>query len=141
MAVTAKQIVLWRSEVQNRPGALARVLEPLAGARADLQVVMGYGYPGDPAKAAVEVYPVSGRKSTAAAESVGLRASSIPALKIEGANKPGLGHAIAKALADAGINVNFLVAQVMSRKYSAIIGFDNETDTRKAINVVKRAAR
>jgi hypothetical protein len=35
---------------------------------------------------------------------------------VEGDNKPGLGHAIAQAIADAKINLNFLVAQVIGRR-------------------------
>ena len=46
MAVTVKKAVLWRKEIDNRPGMLANTLEPLSEAGADLQVVMGYRYPG-----------------------------------------------------------------------------------------------
>lgn len=138
MPVTVKKIVLWRGEVENKPGVLAGVLQPLATAGADLQVLMGYRYPGEPGKAAVELYPVTGKKSVAAAGAAGLQASSIPTLLVEGDNKPGLGAAIARAMADAGVNLAFLVAQVMGRKYSAIIGFETEEDARKAAALIKR---
>ena len=46
MAVTVKKIVLWRKEVENRPGILANALAPLANAGTDIRVVMGYRYPG-----------------------------------------------------------------------------------------------
>ena len=46
MAVRVRVISLWRREVENRPGALARTLAPLAGAGTDLEVVMAYRYPG-----------------------------------------------------------------------------------------------
>ena len=36
MAVTVTEVTLWRREIENRPGMLAQVLEPLAGA--DLQL-------------------------------------------------------------------------------------------------------
>lgn len=78
MAVTVKKIALWRSEVENRPGVLAHTLEPLASAGADLQVIMGYRYPGNESKAAIELYPVSGKKSAAAAQAAGLSSSPIP---------------------------------------------------------------
>ena len=139
MAVTVKKIVLWRTEVENRPGVLASVLGPLAGAGADLQVVMGYRYPGHESRAAVELYPVTGKKSVTAAEAAGLSATSIPTLLIEGDNKPGLGHTIAQAIASSGINLGFLVAQVIGRKYSAIFGFENEADARKAATLIKKA--
>lgn len=139
MAVTVKKVTLWRSEVENKPGILANVLEPLANAGADLQVVMGYRYPGNESKAAIELYPVSGKKSTAAAQAAGLSASSIPTLLVEGDNKAGLGYAIAKAIADAGINMSFLVAQVMGKKYSAIFGFETDADAHKAATLIKKA--
>src|SRR2546427_4223919 len=113
MSVTFKHITLWRAEVENKPGVLARTLEALAAAGADLHVVMGYRYPGGGEKAAIEVYPVTTKKSVAAAQAAGLGASSIPSLLAEGGNKPGLAHAVAKAIGDAGVNLGFLVAQVV----------------------------
>src|SRR5438128_218797 len=119
MPVTVKSIMLWRKEVENQPGILAKTLEPFASGGADLQVVMGYRYPGSASKAAIELYPVTG-KLIKVAQAAGLAASSIPTLMVEGDNKAGLGHAIAQAIADAGINVGFLVAQVIGRRYSAV---------------------
>ena len=73
MAVTVKKAILWCREVDNSPGILASVLQPLSEAGADLQVVMAYRYPGGENKAAIELYPVSGRKSGAAAQTAGLQ--------------------------------------------------------------------
>ena len=98
MSVTVKHITLWRAEVENKAGVLARTLESLAAAGADLHVVMGYRYPRGEVKAAIEVYPVTTKKSVAAAQAAGLGASSIPSLLVEGDNKPGLAHAVAKAI-------------------------------------------
>jgi hypothetical protein len=140
MAISIKRITLWRTEVENKPGTLARTLAPLAEAGVDLQVVMGYRYPGNESKAAIEVYPVSGKKATAAAQSANLSASAIPTLLVEGDNKPGLGHTFAQAIADRGINLSFLVAQVIGKKYSAIFGFESEADARKATTLLKKAA-
>jgi hypothetical protein len=140
MPVTVKNISLWRKEVDNRTGTLAQVLEPLAKAGADLQVVMGYRYPSDETKAAIELYPVSGKKVAAAAAEAGLAASSIPALLVEGDNKPGLAHRIAQAIADAGVDMGFFVAQSVGRKYAAIIGFASDADARTAAALIKKAA-
>jgi hypothetical protein len=140
MAVTVKKIVLWRKEVENKPGALADTLASLASAGADLQVVMGYRYPGQESKAAIELYPVTAMKSVAAAKEAGLAASSIQAYLVEGDNRPGLGHAISQAIADAGINIDFVLAQVIGRKYSAIFGFGSEADATKGAAEIKKAA-
>ena len=140
MPITVKRITLWRKELENRAGTLASTLEPLAQAGADLQVVMGYKFPGDPAKAAVELYPVANKKATQAAQQAGLAASGIPVLLVEGDNRGGLGHSITKAIADAGVNLDFLIAQVIGRKYLAVLGFENAADADKATPLIKKAA-
>jgi len=140
MAITVKKITLWRREAGDRPGLLAETLSPLARAGVTLGVVMGYRQPGG-SNAVIEVAPVSGKKPAAAAQSSGLAASSIPTLIVQGDDRPGLGHALARAIADAGINLDFLVAQVVGRKYSAVFGFGNEADAKAAAGLIKKAAR
>ncbi|HUN64007.1 MAG TPA: hypothetical protein VMU53_18550 [Candidatus Sulfotelmatobacter sp.] len=139
MPVTVKRITLWRKELENRSGTLAATLEPLAKAGADLQIVMGYRIPNEHTKAAVELYPIGNKKTTQAAQGAGLVASPIPVLLVEGDNRPGLGHNISQAIAEAGVNLDFLVAQVVGRKYSAVIGFENEADATKATALIKKA--
>ena len=140
MPVTVKQISLWRKEFENQVGTLANALNPVAKAGANLRVLMGYRYPGNESRAAIELYPVGGKKVAAAAAEAGLTASSIPTLLVEGDDRPGLGLAIAKAIADAGVNMAFFVAQVVGRRYSAVIGFDTEADAKTAGGLIKKAA-
>ena len=141
MPLSVKKITLWRGVVEDRPGALARVLDPLAAAGTDLQVVMGYHERDRPEKAVIEVYPVQGRKLSEAVEGVGLAPAAIPALMVSGPNRAGLAHRVARALADAGINVAFLVAQVVGRSYSAVFGFASEADAVKAAKEIRKAVR
>jgi hypothetical protein len=86
------------------------------------------------------LHPVSGRKPIAAAQTAGLARSSISVLLVEGDNRPGLGYALAKALGDAGVNMSFVMAQVVGRRYAAVFGFDNEADATKAATLIKKAA-
>ena len=141
MPVTVKKVALWRRELDNRPGALAGILEPLVRAGADFQVAMGYRFPGNETRAAVELAPVTGKKSAAAAQQAGLEPSSIPTLVVSGDDRPGLGYALAQGMADAGINMAFLVAQVVGRKYSAVCGFESEADADRAVAIIKRASK
>jgi hypothetical protein len=140
MATAVKKIVLWRKEVENRAGVLANALAPLANASTDIHVVMAYRFPGEQSKAAIELYPVTGKKSAAAAEAAGFSASAIPALLVEGDNRAGIGYATAQAIADAGINMDFVVAQVIGRKYSAVFGFESEVDATKCAAIIRKAA-
>jgi hypothetical protein len=139
MPVTVKNISLWRREVDNQVGTLAHTLEPVTKAGANLRVLMGYRYPGNESHAAIELYPVSGKKVSAAATAAGLKASSIPTLLVEGDDKPGLGLAIAQVIAGARVNMTFFVAQVVGRKYSAVIGFGSDADAKAAAPLIKKA--
>ena len=139
MAVTVKRIVLWRKEVENKTGILANALAPLANAGTDIHVVMAYRFPGQESKAAIELYPVTGKKSATAANEAGFSASAIPALLVEGDNRAGLGYATAQAIAGSGINIDFLVAQVVGKKYSAVFGFESDADAAKCAAIIRKA--
>jgi predicted amino acid-binding ACT domain protein len=142
MAVTVKEITLWRREIDNRPGMLAQVLGPLAKAKADVEVLMAYRFPGDESRGAVELFPISGKKAAAAAQAAGLTAAdNIPAVLVTGANKPGIGSETTTAIAEAGINLAFVVAQVIGSKFSAVYGFDNDADRRKAAGLLKKSPK
>jgi hypothetical protein len=45
---------------------------------------------------------------------------------------------MARAIADAGINMSFLVALVVGRRFSSIVGFANDADARKAAAAIKK---
>ena len=139
MAPTVKKIRLWRKEVPNRAGMLASALAPLAHAGANIHVVMAYRYPGRESKGAIELYPVTGKKSAAAAREAGFDASDIPALLVEGDNRAGLGYDTAQAIAGAGISLDFLVAQVVGKKYSAVFGFESDRDAARCAAIIRKA--
>jgi len=139
MAVNVKKVVLWRTEVSNHPGELARVLEPLARAGTNLRVAMGYG--AAPGRAVIELFPVTGKKSIGAAQNAGLSPSSIACLLAEGDDRPALGRDMARAIADAGVNISFLVAETVGRKFSAVFGFESAQDAAKAQRAINSAAK
>ncbi len=84
---------------------------------------------------------MSGKKAITAAREAGLSESSIPTLFVEGENRLGLGHAIARAIAEAGINVGFLVAQVIGTRFSAVMGFDDEAASHNAASLIEKVSR
>jgi hypothetical protein len=141
MAITVKRVSLWRANVDNRPGALARILAGQAAAKASLEVVMGYALPGERSQAVIEIHPVKARKAVDAARAAGLSASSTPTLLVRGDDRPGIGAAMTQAIADAGINLSFMVAQVAGRRYSAVFGFESEADAARATALIKKAAK
>ncbi len=140
MAVKVKKIELWRKEVDNRAGILANALAPLAHAGANIHLVMAYRFPGETSKAAIELYPVTGKKSVAAAKEALFSPSDIPALLVEGDDRAGLGYTTAQAIADSGINIDFVVAHVVGRKFSAVFGFESDADANKCAAIIRKAA-
>jgi hypothetical protein len=139
MAIRIRKLTLWRTEVPHHPGALATLLDPLAAAGADLQVVMGYRLPGEKSRAVVEIAPVASRRPALAAERAGLVPGGAPTLQVLGDNRPGLANRIARALAASHVNIAFLVAQVVGKRYSAVFGFENEADLDKAADRIREA--
>ena len=134
MALTVRKITVWRGEVAHRPGELARVLESLAGAGADLNVVMGYA---EGSRGIVEIAPISGRKQIATARKAELAPSAKPTLLVEGNDRPGLAATLASAIATRGVSISFVVAQVVGRRYSAVFGFHSEKDARTAAAAIR----
>ncbi|HEY7087796.1 MAG TPA: ACT domain-containing protein [Tepidisphaeraceae bacterium] len=129
---------VWATEMQDQPGALARALEALAGAGASVECVIGRRRADKPGSGVVYLAPVKGKKAEAAARAAGMvPASSIATLRIEGADKAGLGSRIARAIADAGINVRGVSAAVIGNKFVAYIGFDSADDAARAAKAVK----
>jgi len=141
MTVTVKKVVLWRKEVDNKPGTLAGTLAPLAQAGGNLRVVMGYALPGESRRSVIEVFPVTGKRATAAASAVGLAASPLPCLLVEGDDQPGLGSRMARAVAEQGVNLAFLVAETVGRRFSAVFGFESDGDAARATQAIKAAAK
>jgi hypothetical protein len=139
MAARIRKLTLWRTEVENRPGALAALLDPLAAAGVDLQIVMGYRIPGQRSRAVVEVAPITSRKAATAAGKVSLRPGAAPTLLVLGENRPGLGNRVARALSQSQVNIAFLIAQVVGRRYSAVFGFESEADLDKAADRIREA--
>ncbi len=66
-------------------------------------------------------------------------ASSIPTLLVEGDDKPGLGLAITEAISGAGVNMSFFVAQSIGRRFSAVLGFETESDAKTVAPIIKKA--
>ena len=51
-----------------------------------------------------------------------------------------LAHKIAQTIAEAGADLSFFVAQAIGRRYSAVIGFANDADAKKAATLIRKAA-
>jgi hypothetical protein len=131
MSVKVKRVVVWRTVVENRPGEMARALESLAWL--DLSLVIGYQ------GAVIDVAPVVGKKAMAAAKHAGFKPLPTPMILVEGVNRPGICHAVARALGEAGISMDAVVAQTAGATYQALVGLAADADLNKAMRQIKKA--
>lgn len=140
MAVTVRRATLWSTNTGNTPGALARTLSPLAESGVNLDLVMGFSHP-DKTQATIEVFPVEGSKDQRAARRTGFQKSGFPCVWVIGENQVGLGRGIAASLADAGINLNFFIAQVVRKEYVGMFSFEAESEADLAVKIIRKAVR
>src|SRR3989442_15451279 len=92
MPLRVTKIDVWSGEIQDRPGGLTDVLRQLAGASANLEMVVARRQPDKPGAGVVFLAPLKARKTTEAAATAGLSpATGMAALPVEGTHRPGLG--------------------------------------------------
>ncbi|MFQ5502344.1 MAG: hypothetical protein ACE5EQ_08605 [Phycisphaerae bacterium] len=140
MPVTVKRASLWTIDTPNHPGTLAATLQPLAEGKVNLDLVMGYSLP-DKSAATIEVYPVTTQQGQRTARATGFRKSPFPCVSVTGTNCVGLGRRIAAALAEAGININFFLAQVVDKRYTAMFSFEADSEADLAVKIIRKAVK
>src|ERR1043166_6116449 len=106
MPLKVTTIDVWSAEIQDQPGGLAGALRQLAGASANLEMVVARRQPDKPGTGIVFLAPVKGRKATEAAAMADLSpATGMAALRVEGTDRRGLGAKMISDLADDGISM------------------------------------
>jgi predicted amino acid-binding ACT domain protein len=75
------------------------------------------------------------------AQQAGLSRSSKPTLFIQGDDRVGLSDVFYRAIADAGLNIDFVVAQAVGAHFSVVVGFATESDSDRAAKLIKEVAR
>ena len=137
MAFEITREEVWAGEVEDRPGGLADSLEALMRAGANLDFVIVRPSAGLPGTGVLFVAPLRGPQQTKAAEEIGLRKSAtMHVLRIVGPDRPGQGAGIARALAEAGLNIGGLSAAAIEDRAIFYIRFDTDADAKRAAQVL-----
>jgi hypothetical protein len=138
MAIKVTKTEIWAAEIQDQPGGLATVLGSLAAAGANLEFVIARRNPLKPGTGAAFVTPLRGKRVKEAARGAGFaEVSKVPTLRVEGNDRPGIGHQITRAVGDAGISFRGLSAAVIGRKFVVYIGFDSDEVADAAAKAIK----
>jgi len=124
-------------DILNRPGMLARVLEALDNAGANLEFVIARRVSSNTSR--VFLAPLKGKAQMRAAADVGLvHADGIHTVRIEGPDKAGLGARMTRALAAAGLNIRGVSAASIKKGSVCYVAFATENDASLAAKVLKK---
>jgi hypothetical protein len=139
MKLKVSRAVVWAADIEDRPGGLAESLEALGNAGTNLDFILARRAAESPGQGVVFVAPLKGGAQIRAASNAGfLKTEILHALRVEGANKPGVGGAMARAIANAGINLRGFSAAATGKRFLAYLAFDNAPQTTKAMRAFKR---
>jgi len=137
--MNAQKIDLWSVTVEDKPGALAKILKGFADTKINLEVVLARREPDKPGQGVVLIGPIRGKKAAATAEAAGFKkVEGMYVVRLEGIDKPGLGSVIADKLGSQGINMRELDAMVIGRRFTCYMVFDSEGDVAKALRVLRK---
>lgn len=127
---------MWISTCADEPGGVTSKLEPLARAGADLEFLLARRLDSEHGKGVVFLGPVVGEVRKVAERHGFSESAIVHILRLEGANEPGLGFRVSRALADAEINVRAISAMAIHNEFLCYIAFDTEADADEALEVL-----
>ena len=141
MKLEVSKVDIWQAKIEDRPGALAEKLSALAEAGTDLEFVLARRT-GDEPGGIVYLAPLKGAKQSKAAAAAGVEKSAdIAGLRVESGNAPGLAARMARAMADAGINLRGFVGTAVGRNSILFLALDTPDDAAKAAKALKVLAK
>ena len=142
MAYAIKKVDVWAGEIEDRPGGLAQKLSELSGSGANFEFLISRRAPDKPGTGVVFLTPIKGAKQKNAAQTAGLSTTeSLHSVRVEGADRAGLGTKMTQALADAGINLRGISAAALGRRAVTYFAFDSAADAENAIRILKKALK
>src|SRR5437764_8327495 len=117
MALKVDRVAVWSGDLQDRSGGLADVLGMAAAGGANLEFIIARRRAERPGAGVVYVAPVKSKKAQDAARQAGMQeATDVPTLRIEGADRPGLGEKVMRAIAELGISVRGFSAAAIGHR-------------------------
>jgi hypothetical protein len=140
MELSVEHVDVWAATIEDKPGGLAKVLNALRDAGADLQFVVARRTPEASGKGIVFVAPLQGDTEIRAATQVGFSVTpSLHPVRVMGLDQPGIVAQLTQMLADGGINLRGVSAAVLGTQFIAYLAVDSLDDAEKAIDILQRA--
>jgi hypothetical protein len=128
---------VWAASVEDKPGALAAKLSALSDAGADLGFIIVRRSPEKPGSGVAFVTPVRGDREVQAATAAGFAVTTtLHSVCVEGPDEKGVAAKLARAIADAGINMRGFSAAALGTKFVAHIGLDSSRDQEAVVKLL-----
>ncbi len=129
----AKKIKQLSFGMKDKAGLLADVTDTLTGAKVNITSICAYGMEG---KAYFMLLTESNAKAKKALANLGVKIEEEDVFAVDMPNKPGELQKVAKKIADAGININYLYGTTSAAKSSICIF--SSSDDKKALKVINK---
>ena len=140
MSFEIAPIDVWVSEIRNRPGELANILNELDRRGAHLELIVGR--PGDAGSSAVFIAPLMSDDEIATAVRLGFhRSESMHVVRVAGPDAAGLGARVTQIVADAKLNLKAISGAAIQSRSLLYLRFDSPTDSARAVEALKSALR
>jgi len=137
MALKISTREVWAAALKDKPGALARALDELSGAGANLEFLIARRTEKRGA-GVVFVTPIEGKEQAQAAKRAGFSPSeSLFSVRVEATNQAGLGTRVARALADRKLNLRGFSGAAIGNRAVLYIALDNRKDAAVAVQTLK----
>ena len=135
MPYQVRMVPVWAVDVRNRPGLLARILESLTNAGAQLEFIVGRRVSENTSR--VFIAPLKGDKQLSAAADLGLIAArGLHSVRIDGPDRAGLGADLTRALASHEINIRGISASTIGRRSVIYLAFESPGDADRAAQLL-----
>ncbi len=139
MKLEATRVPVWAAAIDDQPAALAQKLEALTGAGADLEFILARRAPEDPGQGVVFVSQLKGRKQLKAAEEAGFfRTDALHSIRVVGKDRPGIGTAITRAVAELGVNLRGYSGSVIGSRFVGYVALDDVDETAKVVRTLRK---
>ncbi|RQR35021.1 amino acid-binding protein [Burkholderia sp. Bp9143] len=140
MELLVERVDVWAATIEDKPGGLARVLNALRDAGADLQFVVARRAPETPGKGVVFVAPLQGDKEIRAATQAGFNTTtSLHSIRVMGLDQLGIIAELTQKLSEGGINLRGVSAAVLGSQFIAYLALDSLADAEQATDILQRA--
>ena len=106
MDLLVEHVDVWAAPIQDKPGAVASVLNELREAGADLQFIIARRAPDAPGKGVLFVTPLQGDREVEVAAQLGFNVTrSVNTVRVMGPDRRGVAAELTQKIADKGINL------------------------------------